>query len=85
MADFKTLMNRANVQLMPQDADDIWMLHEFRNGFVHFTPKSWTIEVAGLPRITHAALRPIEQLMQSGCNTGLRETRSGGSGTASRS
>jgi hypothetical protein len=65
LADFKTLTNRANVALLPRDAKDIRMLHDFRNGFVHFTPKGWTIEGAGLPRITDAALGLVERLMQS--------------------
>jgi hypothetical protein len=65
LADFKTLMNRANVELLPQDAKDIGMLHDFRNEFVHFTPKGWSIGAAGLPRITDAALRLVERLMQS--------------------
>ena len=26
-------------------------LNEFRNTFTHFTPKGWSLELAGLPRI----------------------------------
>jgi hypothetical protein len=42
---------------------DINRLHEFRNGFTHFTPKGWSIEQIGLPRIVHAALDVVEELM----------------------
>jgi hypothetical protein len=43
---------------------DIKRLHEyFRNKFVHFTPKGWGIEKAGLPRIIGAALYATEDLM----------------------
>jgi hypothetical protein len=50
--------------LEPQQIKDICRLHgEFRNDFIHFSPKGWAIEKAGLPRIIGAALNAIEQLM----------------------
>jgi hypothetical protein len=50
--------------LTPGQDDDIRRLHDhFRNNFVHFTPKGWGIEKAGLPRIIGAALDAAEQLM----------------------
>jgi hypothetical protein len=43
---------------------DISRLHDhFRNNFSHFTPKSWSIEKAGLPRIIGTAIDCIEDLM----------------------
>jgi hypothetical protein len=43
---------------------DIKRLHkEFRNNFAHFTPKGWSIEKEGLPRIARAAIDAIEWLM----------------------
>jgi hypothetical protein len=43
---------------------DIKRLHGyFRNSFIHFTPKGWGIEKAGLPRIVGAALDAVETLM----------------------
>jgi hypothetical protein len=41
---------------------DIMRLVEFRNDFMHFTPKGWSIQVAGLPRILLTALTVVEHL-----------------------
>ena len=65
MAGFETLLKRAAITLPPGDAKDIKTLHGLRNDFAHFTPKGWSFELAGLPRIIDAALRLVEQLMQS--------------------
>jgi len=51
--------------LTPQQHKDIKRLHEyFRNNFAHFTPKGWSIEKAGLPRIVGAAIDAAEVLMR---------------------
>ena len=51
--------------LTPKQHKDIKRLHDhFRNDFAHFTPKGWSIEKAGLPRIICAALDAAEELMQ---------------------
>jgi hypothetical protein len=43
---------------------DIDRLHEyFRNNFIHFTPKGWAIQKAGLPRMIGAALDAVSDLM----------------------
>jgi hypothetical protein len=48
-----------------QQQKDLKKLHsEFRNQFTHFAPMQWSIEIAGLPRITKAALDLIEGAMQ---------------------
>jgi hypothetical protein len=48
-----------------QQLKDLKKLHsEFRNQFTHFAPMQWSIEEAGLPRITKAALDLIEESMQ---------------------
>lgn len=31
-------------------------LNEFRNEFIHFTPKGWALELEGLPRVALDAL-----------------------------
>ena len=41
---------------------DIKRLVEFRNDFMHFTPKGWSIQLAGLPRILRNALAIVEHL-----------------------
>jgi hypothetical protein len=73
LADFNTLLTRCRksgymdgkpLSLSHAQAKDIKSLHKhFRNNFVHFTPKSWCIEKAGLPRIVCAAVDSIETLM----------------------
>jgi hypothetical protein len=43
---------------------DLHKLHDhFRNNFLHFTPKGWCIEAAGLPRIVLTAVEAAERLM----------------------
>jgi hypothetical protein len=52
------------VVLKPSQLKDIKRLHEhFRNNFAHFTPKGWSIEKMGLPRMVGAALDAVGQLM----------------------
>jgi hypothetical protein len=52
------------VTLSTDEMKDIRRFHRhFRNNFAHFTPKGWSIEKAGLPRIVGAALHAAEQLM----------------------
>jgi hypothetical protein len=51
--------------LTPQQHKDIKRLHEeLRNSFAHFTPKGWSIEKVGLPRIIGAAINATEMLMR---------------------
>jgi hypothetical protein len=72
LADFGELLHRCiagnpnfePLVLTPGQHDDIKRLHEhFRNNFAHFTPKGWSIEKAGLPRIVEIALHATEVLM----------------------
>lgn len=41
---------------------DIKRLVEFRNDFMHFTPKGWSIQLAGLPRLLRNALAVVQHL-----------------------
>jgi hypothetical protein len=51
--------------LTASERKDIERLHEeFRNSFIHFTPKGWSIQTAGLPRIIGVALKVVETLMR---------------------
>jgi hypothetical protein len=51
--------------LTPDQHEYIGALHEqLRNNFAHFTPKGWSIEKAGLPRMIGAALDAAEVLMR---------------------
>jgi hypothetical protein len=73
LADFNTLLCRCGeaarmgghpLELNNAQINDIKRLHEdFRNEFAHFTPKGWSVEKAGLPRIISAAVDAIERLM----------------------
>jgi hypothetical protein len=49
--------------LTDSEKRDLNSLNELRRGLVHFTPKGWSIEVAGLPRIIQVALRCTKRLM----------------------
>lgn len=44
------------------EVGDIKRLNSLRNEFIHFTPKGWSLEVDGLPRIALAAARLISFL-----------------------
>src|SRR6266852_1734859 len=73
LADFLTLLRRfcrqnpaAKESVTRLQIRDIYRLHRhFRNGFEHFTPKSWSIETVGLPRIIGTALDFIEVAMRN--------------------
>lgn len=50
-----------NTPFAPQGTEggDIKRLNEIRNDFIHFTPKGWSLEVNGLPRICQSVARLI--------------------------
>lgn len=53
-----------NSRFAPEGAegDDIMRLNSLRSEFIHFTPKGWSLEVGGLPRIILAAARLVSFL-----------------------
>jgi hypothetical protein len=53
-----------NVRFIPTGTEggDIKRLNSLRNEFIHFTPKSWSLEIDGLPRIVLATARMISFL-----------------------
>ena len=54
----------APLKLTKAQMRDIKRLHGyFRNSFMHFAPKGWAIEVAGLPRMVLATIEATEFLM----------------------
>jgi hypothetical protein len=60
----KRCRKRLDLHLTKEQLRDIRRLHnQFRNNFAHFTPKGWSIEKAGLPRIIGTALDVVEYLM----------------------
>jgi len=70
LAEFGELLKRCIARsdllmLTPKQRKNIKRLHDhFRNNFVHFTPKGWSIEKAGLPWIVGAAIDAAEALMR---------------------
>ncbi len=48
---------------------DIKLLNELRRDFAHLTPKGWSIQLLGLPRVILSTLSVIEQLFQHPANT----------------
>jgi hypothetical protein len=72
LADFWTLFQRlcrakpdlVGLAITRRQIRDVKRLHSyFRNNFSHFTPKTWSIEKAGLPRIVGTAINFIEVAM----------------------
>lgn len=46
-------------------AGDLRRLHDFRNMLVHFPPTSWSLELAGLPRVVAEAICLSQQIVSS--------------------
>jgi len=70
LATFPSLLDKCvselGLVLSGDQRKDIERLHDnLRNNFVHFTPKGWSIEKAGLPRIIETALDALTHLMNS--------------------
>ena len=52
-------------------------LNYFRNEFIHFMPKGWSIEVSGMPRLCSDCLNVIKQLSEGSiCGRWETETQS---------
>jgi len=53
-----------NTRFVPNGTEDgdIKRLNSLRSEFIHFTPKGWSLEVGGLPRIALAAARLVSFL-----------------------
>lgn len=77
LAEFPELLKRASdahqmthnrlppLKLAPDEFRDLQKLHkELRNGFMHFSPKGWSVEAAGLPRMILTALSATEHLFE---------------------
>lgn len=66
LAEFLELYDRMKLRTaFPETADvddDIKRLVRLRNDFMHFTPKGWSIQLAGLPRIMRSTLSVIDHL-----------------------
>lgn len=41
---------------------DVKMLNDLRNDFIHFVPRSWSVELSGMPRIANTVCRAIRYL-----------------------
>jgi hypothetical protein len=47
------------------EKDDIIKIHEFRNDLAHVKPRSWHLQVNGLPRMAAACVKAIENLFSN--------------------
>jgi len=63
---YERMKTRTGFGASAETDKDIKRLVEFRNDFMHFTPKGWSIELAGLPRILRNALSIVEHLGWNG-------------------
>jgi hypothetical protein len=50
------------LSLDEKQESDIMRIHEFRNDLLHVKPVSWSMEIAGLPRMIGAAIEVIQKL-----------------------
>ena len=62
--DFMREFGGAPIITTEDEDDDVQTLNILRRNFEHFTPRSWCIETAGLPRIVMSAIRVIGRLLQ---------------------
>lgn len=72
----KMLVNTNSRQFIPRGRQDysVRKLNRLRNHFVHFTPKSWSLEVSDLPTISRDCIQVIRFLVyKSGNIDGLKE------------
>ena len=71
------LFNSGSKQFIPRGRQDwsVRKLNRLRNHFIHFTPKSWVLEVSDLPKISRDCIQVIRFLVyKSGNVDGLKET-----------
>lgn len=54
-------------------AGDLRRLSEFRNMMIHFPPSSWSLELAGLPRILERAVCLIKDIVASEANNRVNQ------------
>ena len=52
------------LQLSAQECSDLRKLNEFRDDIEHVKPTSWSLEVAGLPRIANSVVSVLRQLFK---------------------
>jgi hypothetical protein len=53
------------LQLTPERRTDILKLNEFRSDLEHVKPRTWCLEIGGLPRMSMVAAEAFEILLQS--------------------
>ncbi len=53
------------LQLSNQEMKDVLRLHDFRNDIAHVKPRSWSLEVVGLPRILLVVMKAITLLFEN--------------------
>jgi hypothetical protein len=63
MAKFNVLLRHAKIKMSDVEKKCIRQLPRMRNDFVHFTPKSWSIEIGYMAKSVAAGLHAVEELM----------------------
>ena len=61
--DFMSGSGGVPINTTPKQDCDIHKLNTIRNGFAHYPPRHWTIELDGLPRIVLNTVKVIEMLL----------------------
>ena len=52
------------IRTTPEQDNDVRKLNELRRSFAHYTPRLWSIEIVGLPRIVINVVEVIEDLLE---------------------
>lgn len=71
---FTELLSRAEdgsaplLQLTAETRADILKLNEFRGDLEHVKPRTWCLEIGGLPRMSMVAAEAFENLLQTFCH-----------------
>ena len=63
--DYMGQFGGAPLKTTKEQDNDVKRLNDLRRDFAHFTPKGWSIQSAGLPRIVLNAIAIIEKLLLS--------------------
>jgi len=67
--------NSQELNATEEEDKSIVMLNNYRNNFVHFIPKSWSIEISGLPNLVRQCLGIINFLVFGSNNIFCEEKR----------
>jgi hypothetical protein len=64
ISDPETLPSPFTVPVSRDELADVDLLVDLRNEFIHFTPKVWSLELSGLPRLNHSAWVIVSRMIR---------------------